>query len=112
MSTAYEKELAAGSLRYYAGLVEDAFNSLPALSAQAWDCPAADAFADGARAEDANLESAAGTMRSVATSLENAAAAQRAAEAAAATAAAEAAVVAAAAGTPDPPSPGVPSNVF
>ncbi len=82
MSTAYEKELAAGSLRYYAGLVEDALDSLPALSAEAWDCPAADAFVDGARAEDASLTGAAATMRSVATALDNAAAAQRAAEAA------------------------------
>ncbi len=101
MSTAYEKELAAASLRVYAGRVERALDAIPALSAEAWDCPAADAFVDGAIAEQAKLAGAAGTMRAVADALDAAAAAQRAEEAAAAQAAAEAA----AAPAPAPPPP-------
>ena len=105
MSTAYEKELAAASLRVYAGRVESALDGIPALSADAWDCPAADAFVEGVRLEQGNLAAAAGTLRAVADSLDAAAATQRAAEAAAA-AAAEAAATA----PVDPLS--VPINVF
>ena len=84
MSTAVEKEIAASQLRWYAGEIESAFDGLSALSAQAWDCPAADAFVEEASAEAGHLGSVAATLREVASSLESAAAAQRAAEAAAA----------------------------
>lgn len=100
MSTASEKELAAAALRVYAGQVESALDAIPALSAEAWDCPAADAFVDSAIAEQGKLAGAAGTMRAVADALDAAAAAQRAEEAAAAQTAAEAAVT-----TPAPPPP-------
>ena len=106
MSSASEKELAAASLRVYAGWVETALDAIPALSADAWDCPAADALAEGVAVEQANLVAAAGTMRGVADSLDAAAAAQRAAEAAAA----EAAAVAANLVEVDTPPP--PSKVF
>lgn len=98
MSTAVEKEIAAAQLRWYAGEIESAFDGLSALSAQAWDCPAADAFVEEASAAAGHLATVASTLREVATSLESAAAAQRAAEAAAAAAAASAAAEDAAGG--------------
>ena len=115
MSTAYEKEMAASTLRVYADRTETALDSIPALSADAWDCPAADAFVEGVVAEQGSLAAAAGTMRSIANALDAAAAAQRAAEAAAAAAAeaaaAEAAAETAAASEPADPPP-IPMNVF
>lgn len=84
MSTALDKEIAASRLRWYAGQVEPAFDALPALSASAWDCPAADAFLEEASAAAGRLAGMAATLRQAAVSLELAAAAQRAAEAAAA----------------------------
>ncbi len=117
MSTATEKELAAASLRVYASRVEAALDGIPGVSAEAWDCPAADAFVAGVAAEQANLDATADTMRAVADSLDAAAAAQRAAEAAAQAAAeAEAAAAAAAAAPPPPeappPAPAAPMNVL
>ncbi len=111
MSTASEKELAAASLRVYAEWVESALDSIPALSASAWDCPAADAFVAGVVDQQAGLDAAASTMRSIATALEATAEAQRAAELAAAEAAAAAASAVGDLGSPDP-APAPPVNVF
>lgn len=106
MSTAAEKELTAASLRVYADWVETALDAIPGLSADAWDCPAADAFVEGVRGEQATLRAAATTMRSVADSLDAAAAAQRAAAAEAA------AATAATAGDEPDLAPPVPTNVM
>ena len=97
MSTAVEKEIAASQLRGYASQIESTFDPLPAMSAQAWECPAADAFVQEASAEAGRLRAVSETLRNVAASLDSAAAAQRAAEAAEAAAAAAAAAAAEAA---------------
>jgi uncharacterized protein YPO0396 len=102
VSSAYEKEEGARILRLHAALIERALDALPALSAEAWDCPSADAFVAGLARSDAALQDASVTMRSVAAALDASAAAQRTAEAAAA----ETAVVV------DPSADPVPDNVF
>lgn len=109
MSTAYEKEAAADSLRNYASQIETAFDGLPGLSYQAWDCPAADAFVEEASAEAARLGETADMLRSVAASLDGAAAAQREAEAAVAAAAAAGAATEP---VPVPSGGSTPPNVF
>jgi len=113
VSTAYQKEMDASALRTYAAQIEVAFDGLPSLSVQAWDCPAADAFLEEASAESARLGETADMLRSVAASLDAAATAQRAAEAAAAAAAAaEAEAAASAVADPGGVGGGEPSNVF
>ncbi len=87
MSTAYEKEAAAGRLRVYADELRGILDDIPTMSAAAWQCPAATSFEDTMRQHDGNLESVAATLVLVAASLEATAAQQRADIAAAAAAA-------------------------
>ncbi len=78
MSSAGEKELAAGSLRWYAARLESALDAVPGLSATAWDCPAADDLLRRTASEAQALDAAAAVVRGVAAALDVAAAAQRA----------------------------------
>lgn len=79
MTTAWEKEHAAAALRRHADEISSLLDDMPALSAEAWDCPAADAFVEGLREQDARLGNAAHALRAAAADLEAAAARQRAA---------------------------------
>lgn len=92
MSSPAQKRASATSLRTYADTIEQSLNDIPGLSHQAWDCPARDSFDAETSLKQTSLETAAGTLRSVAALLDQAAATQEAAEAAAAEAAAASAL--------------------
>ena len=91
MSTPTQKRLSAASLRWYADVIEPALDDIPGLSHDAWDCPAGDSFDAETSSKQTNLGSAAGTLRTVAWLLDQAADTQEAAAAAAAADAAAAA---------------------
>ena len=113
MTTPSQKRASAADLRWYADVIEPALDDVAGLSSQAWDCPAGDSFDAETSLKKGNLESAAGTLRTVAYLLDVAATAQEAEEAAAA---ASAAAAGSETGT-EPESggvtpPPVPSNVW
>lgn len=88
MSTPAQKRASADSLRWYADMIEPALDAVPGLSHDAWDCPAADSFNSETATKRSSLEAAAGSLRTVAWLLDQAADAQEAEAAAAAAAAA------------------------
>lgn len=84
MSTPAQKRASADDLRTYADAIEPALDDIPGLSHQAWDCPAGDSFDTETSSEQTSLQTASGTLRTVAWLLDQVAATQEA-EAAAST---------------------------